>query len=58
MVGGVMGSTVGGELTPLSSVISSLSTASLVEAERLLVSLLRLMLRLRWGRNDVLGERL
>lgn len=59
MLGGVMGSMAGGELVPLSSVISSRSPASLVdEVERLLASLLRLMLMLKWGRKDVLGDRL
>lgn len=55
VVGGVMGSQAGGELVPLSSVRSSAGSLD-EDPERLVRSLLRLILR--WGRNDVLGDRL
>jgi hypothetical protein len=55
VVGGVMGSQAGGELVPLSSVRSS-AGSPVGDTYRLLRSLLRLILK--WGRNDVLGDRL
>lgn len=60
VVGGVMRSMEVGELAALlSSGASSLSPDSLAEElDWVLTSFLRLMLMLKWGRKEVLGERL
>lgn len=61
VVGGVIKSMAIGELATLvsSAEDSSLSPASLVdEAEWVLLSFLRLMLMLKCGKNEVLGDRL